>query len=119
MSYQLHPASFSLAIELARLRADVLVTVTRQAAIAAQSATQTIPVVFMVVPDPVGTKLIDSLARPGVNMTGMTNMALELQRDKPPPDRLGLPSSRSSYGVPPTSNARSRPSFRVTCRAFR
>jgi putative ABC transport system substrate-binding protein len=32
----------------------------------------------MVVPDPVGSKLVDSLSRPGKNLTGMTNMALEL-----------------------------------------
>ena len=68
----------SLAAELARLNVDVLVAVTRQAALAAQSATQTIPIVFMVVPDPVGSKLVDSLARPGGNATGMTNMAVEL-----------------------------------------
>ena len=68
----------ALAAELARLNVDVLIAVTRQAALAAQNATQTIPIVFMVVPDPVGSKLVDSLARPGGNTTGMTNMAVEL-----------------------------------------
>jgi len=68
----------SLAHELVRMNVDVFIAVTRQAALAAQSATQTIPIVFMVVPDPVGSKLVDSLARPGRNLTGMTNMALEL-----------------------------------------
>ena len=68
----------SLAQELVRTNVDVLIAVTRQAALAAQSATQTIPIVFMVVPDPVGSKLVDSLSRPGKNLTGMTNMALEL-----------------------------------------
>jgi ABC-type uncharacterized transport system substrate-binding protein len=68
----------ALATELVRLNVDVLVAVTRHAAIAAQNATQTIPIVFMVVPDPVGSKLVDSLARPGGNATGMTNMAVEL-----------------------------------------
>jgi putative ABC transport system substrate-binding protein len=52
--------------------------VTRQAAIAAQCATTTIPTVFIAVPDPVGSKLIDNLARPGGNITGLTNMAVEL-----------------------------------------
>ena len=68
----------SLAAELALSKADVLVAVTRPAALAAQSATTTIPVVFLVVPDPVGSKLVNSLARPGGNITGLTNMALEL-----------------------------------------
>jgi putative tryptophan/tyrosine transport system substrate-binding protein len=67
-----------LARELTRLNVDVLVTVTRQAALAAQNATQTLPIVFMVVPDPVGSRLVDSLSRPGGNATGMTNMAVEL-----------------------------------------
>jgi putative ABC transport system substrate-binding protein len=68
----------TLAVELVRLNVDVLIAVTRQAALAAQNATQTIPIVFMVVPDPVGSKLVDSLSRPGGNATGMTNMAVEL-----------------------------------------
>ena len=68
----------ALAQELVRLNVDVLIAVTRQAALAAQNATQQIPIVFMVVPDPVGSKLVNSLSRPGKNITGMTNMALEL-----------------------------------------
>jgi putative ABC transport system substrate-binding protein len=68
----------SLAAELVQLKVDVLVAVTRHAALAAQGATQTIPIVFMVVPDPVGMKLVDTLSRPGKNITGMTNMAVEL-----------------------------------------
>ena len=68
----------SLAAELAALRPDVLVAVTRPAAMAAQRATKTIPTVFIVVPDPVGTKLVNSLARPGGNITGLTHIAVEL-----------------------------------------
>ena len=69
---------FRLAAELVQLKADVLIAVTRQAALTAQQATTTIPTVFIAVPDPVGSKLVDSLARPGGNMTGLTNMAVEL-----------------------------------------
>jgi putative ABC transport system substrate-binding protein len=69
---------FSLAAELVQLKVDVLIAVTRQAALAAQHATTTIPTVFIAVPDPVGSKLVDNLARPGGNMTGLTNMAVEL-----------------------------------------
>jgi putative tryptophan/tyrosine transport system substrate-binding protein len=68
----------SLAAELVSLKVDVLVAVTRPAAVAAQRATATIPIVFIVVPDPVGTKLVDSLARPGGNVTGLTHIAVEL-----------------------------------------
>jgi putative ABC transport system substrate-binding protein len=68
----------SFAAELAALKPDVLVAVTRPAATAAQRATTTIPTVFIVVPDPVGTKLVASLARPGGNITGLTHVAVEL-----------------------------------------
>jgi len=45
---------------------------------AAQRATTTIPIAFIVVPDPIGTKLVNSLARPGGNITGLTHIAVEL-----------------------------------------
>jgi ABC-type uncharacterized transport system substrate-binding protein len=67
-----------MAAELAALRVDVLVAVSRLSAMAAQRATTSIPIVFVVVPDPVGTKLVGSLARPGGNITGLTNIAVEL-----------------------------------------
>ena len=67
----------SMAAELAALKVDVLVAVSRLSAIAAQRASS-IPIVFVVVPDPVGTKLVGSLARPGGNITGLTNIAVEL-----------------------------------------
>ena len=75
----------SMAAELVALNPDVLVAVTRPAAAAAQVATTTIPTVFLVVPDPVGTKMIQSLARPGGNITGLTQIAVELTAK-----RLGL-----------------------------
>jgi putative ABC transport system substrate-binding protein len=75
----------SLAAELVQLKVDVLIAVTRPAALAAQSSTTTIPTVFIAVPDPVGSKLVDSLGRPGGNMTGLTNMAVELV-----PKRMGV-----------------------------
>ncbi len=67
-----------LVVELVRLRADVIVTQGTPAAQAAKDATRTIPIVMTVVGDPVGTGLISSLARPGGNITGVTNIAAEL-----------------------------------------
>src|SRR5262249_2517434 len=68
----------SLAAELAALNVDILVAITRIAALAAQRATTTIPIVFVAVPDPVGSKLVASLARPGGNITGLSNFAHDL-----------------------------------------
>jgi putative ABC transport system substrate-binding protein len=68
----------ALAAELAALKVDVLVAVTETAALAAQHATTTIPIVFIAVGDPIGLKLVNSLARPGGNITGITDYDGEL-----------------------------------------
>jgi putative ABC transport system substrate-binding protein len=68
----------SLAAELIGLNVDVLMTVGPQTAPYAKSATGTIPVVFMGVPDPVGSGFVDSLARPGRNMTGLSNFGADI-----------------------------------------
>ena len=68
----------SLATELAALNVNVLVAINRVAALAAQRATTSIPIVFIAVPDPVGSKLVVSLAKPGGNITGLTNFAYDL-----------------------------------------
>jgi ABC-type uncharacterized transport system substrate-binding protein len=60
----------ALAAELAQLDLDVLVTSAPAASYAAKAATTKTPVVFIVVPDPVEGGLVDSLARPGGNITG-------------------------------------------------
>ena len=64
-----------LAAELLRLDIDVLVAVTSNAAQAASRTTSTVPIVFMGVTDPIATGLAQSLARPGGNSTGVTNVA--------------------------------------------
>jgi len=56
----------------------VLVTQGTPAAIAAKHATQTLPIIFVQVGDPVGSGLITSLARPGGNLTGLSLLAFEL-----------------------------------------
>lgn len=67
-----------LAKELVDLKVDVITTITTPAAIAAQKATQTIPVVFNGVGDPVGTGVVSNLNRPGANLTGISLLATEL-----------------------------------------
>jgi putative ABC transport system substrate-binding protein len=86
------------ALELAHRQVDVIVAVTRLAAVAAQRATSAIPIVFVVVPDPIKSGLIDSFARPGKNITGLTNVAVDLAAKRleifkeiiPGMSRLGL-----------------------------
>jgi putative ABC transport system substrate-binding protein len=69
----------ALAGELVGLNVDVLLTTATPATIAAKNATRTIPIVFMqLAVDPVTAGFVDSLARPGGNITGLTNIAAEL-----------------------------------------
>jgi len=68
----------ALAAELVALQPDVLVAVTTNAALAAKKSSATIPIVFMGVTDPIGAGLVESLARPGGNSTGITNIAATL-----------------------------------------
>ena len=67
-----------LATELVRLKVDLIVTTGRAPALAAKSATTTIPMVMMANPDPVGEGLVASLARPGGNVTGFSGLSYEL-----------------------------------------
>src|SRR5215470_2492022 len=67
-----------LAAELVRFKGDVLVTVGAAGSQAAKRATKTIPIVMTVVNDPVGGRLVESLAHPGGNLTGLSMMAPDL-----------------------------------------
>jgi putative ABC transport system substrate-binding protein len=60
-----------IAAELVRLKVDVIVTVGSAAAVARQ-VTSTIPIVFAIASDPVGSGMVASLARPGGNLTGLS-----------------------------------------------
>lgn len=80
-----------LAMELVRLRVDVIMAATAAPTRAAQKATSTIPIVMITVGDPVGAGLVKSLGHPGGNVTGnslsLTDVApkhLELLRDSVP-----------------------------------
>jgi putative ABC transport system substrate-binding protein len=67
-----------MAAELVKLKADVILALGPPGAIAAQKATTTIPIVFVVSTDPVAAGLVKSLARPGGNITGLSNLAGDL-----------------------------------------
>ena len=68
----------SLVAELVQLKVDVLVLGSLPAIRAAKQATKTIPIVVVTTQDPVATGLVDSLARPGGNITGLTRLTREL-----------------------------------------
>src|SRR5439155_1651296 len=92
----------ALARELVAMAPAVIACVGRQETVALQGATRTIPIVFMQVHDPVEMGFVASLARPGGNTTGFTQMGAELDSK-----RLGLlheiaPSvSRAAFLVNP------------------
>jgi putative ABC transport system substrate-binding protein len=67
-----------LVAELLRLQVDVLVIDSTRAGLAAKRATSTLPIVLAVAADPVGNGLVESLARPGGNITGLSTMYPEL-----------------------------------------
>ncbi len=67
-----------LALQLARLKVDVIVATHPAAVFSAKRATATIPIVMVHTPDPVQLGLVASLARPGGNVTGMTTLRVDL-----------------------------------------
>ena len=68
----------ALAQELVDLKVDVFMASILPAARAAERATRTTPIVFVIVADPVGSGLAESLAHPGRNLTGMSNISEDL-----------------------------------------
>jgi putative ABC transport system substrate-binding protein len=75
----------SLAADLVIHKVDLIAAIGGVSALAAKNATSTIPIVFMGAGDPVGEGLVASLARPGGNLTGFSNLFVELH-----PKRLEL-----------------------------
>ena len=68
----------ALAKELLGLGPDVLLVETTPGNLAAKAATTTVPIVMVSVADPIGVGLVAGLAKPGGNVTGVTNMIGEL-----------------------------------------
>lgn len=68
----------SLVAELVQMKVDAVVITSLPAIRAAKQATQAIPIVMVTTVDPVATGIVDSLARPGGNITGITRLTREL-----------------------------------------
>jgi putative ABC transport system substrate-binding protein len=68
----------TLAQELIDAKPDAIVAVTVAGAAALKQLTSTIPIVFVLVPDPIASGLVESLARPGGNATGLSLMSVDL-----------------------------------------
>jgi putative ABC transport system substrate-binding protein len=68
----------SFALDLVRLKVDVIVASNPNAVLSAKRATTTIPIVMMHTPDPVQLGFVASLARPGGNITGVTTLSADL-----------------------------------------
>jgi putative ABC transport system substrate-binding protein len=67
-----------LAAELVSLKVDVIFAAAAPSIKAAKSATKTIPIVFEILADPVSAGFVDTLAKPGANLTGIAGLAPEL-----------------------------------------
>ncbi|HEY1269701.1 MAG TPA: ABC transporter substrate-binding protein [Candidatus Binatia bacterium] len=96
------------AVELVRLKVDVIVTRAIPGAVAAKRTTTTIPIVFVGVADAVAAGLVGSLSRPGGNVTGLTSLAPELSGKRlellketfPKGSRIGVFRNPSNRGDP-------------------
>ena len=96
-----------LAADLVRLKVDLIVASGTPSSLAAKRATTTIPIVIANAGDPVGSGLVASLARPGGNVTGFSNLSVELNTKRleilkdavPKLARVGLlrPAGGSEY----------------------
>src|SRR5256885_1866911 len=67
-----------LAAQLVQGKVDVIVTAGTAATSAAQKATSTLPIVMATTADPVGSGFVKGLARPGTNITGLSNLSLDI-----------------------------------------
>ena len=97
----------NLALDLVRSNVDVLITWATPATLAARGATSTVPIVMFGTADPVATGVIDSLARPGANVTGVANLARDLSAKQveifisavPTVRKIGIVHNPSPTGV--------------------
>lgn len=96
----------ALADEIVRLRPVLIVAAQTQAISATKRATSTIPIVFVATPDPVSSGFVNSLGRPGGNLTGLSTSAADIGSKQIEVLKLALPKcSRVAFLANPTNNA--------------
>ena len=99
----------TLAQELIDAKPDAIIAVTVLGAVALRKLTNTIPIVFVLVPDPIGSGLVESLARPGGNATGLSLMLIDLSGKRLELLKEAIPNlSRVALLVDPTFTAKER-----------
>ena len=99
----------TLARELVESKVDAIIAVSALGAIELKKLTSTVPIVFVVVADPVGLGLVESLARPGGNTTGLSLMTIDLSGKRLALLKEALPTlSRVALLVDPTDPFKQR-----------
>src|SRR5215469_3506045 len=94
----------TLGQELIDAKPDAIIAVTVAGAVALKQLTSTIPIVFVLVADPIGSGLAESLARPGGNATGLSLMAVDLSGKRLQLLKEAVPNlSRVALLLDPTS----------------
>ena len=110
--------------ELLALKVDVIVATSPTAIRAAKQATKTVPIVMVTTQDPVAAGIVDSLARPGGNVTGLTQLARDLSGKRlellkeviPTISRVGV---LTVAGPPPTGVSTALVEYEAAARALR
>jgi putative ABC transport system substrate-binding protein len=96
----------ALANEIVRLKPALIVAAQTQAISATKRATSVIPIVFVATPDPVSSGFVNSLARPGGNLSGLSTSAADIGSKQIEALKLALPKcSRVAFVANPTNNA--------------
>jgi len=94
-----------IAAEFAQLKLDAILTIGTPATLAAKQATSAVPIIFVAVNDPVAFGMVANLARPGVNMTGLSNQQHEVAGKRVELLREVVPGLRRLAILANTANA--------------
>ena len=109
----------AIAAELVGLKVDVIVAVSQPAVQAAQHATRTIPIVMYGVGDPVATRLVASLTRPGGNITGLSQLSPELSAKRLALLKEAVPAASRIAVLSNPTNPSNAPQIKATSGAAR